>query len=184
MALIPYLKKDQVSPEYQDLMTGNHNAFRALAHSPGGCRQFRNMVYYLKTSKLDPRLRELAMIQVGWLSGCEYEWCHHVDVALASGVTEQDIRSLMEGTEEGWRRLGETEYMVLLATRQMYTGPADADVVHALRSVLGEERLVDLMVLVGFYIGAVRVLGTLGIDLEAHYEQYRTRFPLRGAAVQ
>jgi len=180
MARISYVDKEQLGTEYQELMIGNYNAFRALAHSPECCRSFREMVYCFKRGNLDPRLRELAMLQVGWLAQCEYEWCHHVAVALENGVSEEEIDRLIAGAEHGDRGTQDTLDLVLLAARQMFAGPcATEEVISSLERALGTERLVELVITIGFYIGAVRVLSSLAIDLEPEYEEYRTRFPMR-----
>jgi alkylhydroperoxidase family enzyme len=182
MARIPYVNNDQLSSANQDLMTGNYNAFRALAHSPDRCRCFRDMVYALKRSKLDPRLRELVMLQVGWLSQCEYEWFHHVRTGLENGVSEDDIRVVAEGTEASYARMDELSRHVLVATQQMFAGPsASAEIVAALELALGKECLIDLIVAIGFYIAAVRILSSLGVDLESEYHEYTLRFPMNKA---
>ena len=49
-------------------------------------------------SKLDPRLRELAILQVGWLARSPYEWSHHVKLGHDFGVTDDDIRALIDDT--------------------------------------------------------------------------------------
>jgi alkylhydroperoxidase family enzyme len=36
--------------------------------------------------KLDSRLRELAIMRIGWLTACEYEWSQHWRVAQGLGV--------------------------------------------------------------------------------------------------
>ena len=183
MPRIAYLEPDQVKPEDQDIMAGNYSAFKAMAHSPATCRQFRAMVYHLKTTALDPRLRELALIQVGWLSQCRYEWFHHVKTGLESGVSEEDIRIIIDGSPQAYARLDEPARLVLEATCQMYIGPASAQIVTALERVLGAQALVDLIVAMGFYVGGVRILGSFDLDLEPQYEQYTKRFPLRASGL-
>ena len=48
----------------------------------------------------------------------------------------------------------------------------------ALRSDLDTERMVDLVVTIGFYNAVVRVLATLDIDVEDSYKKYLEQFPL------
>jgi alkylhydroperoxidase family enzyme len=49
-------------------------------------------------SKLDTRLRELAILQVGWLEKSEYEFTHHVKIGKEFGVTDADIEGLFAET--------------------------------------------------------------------------------------
>lgn len=180
MARIPYVDKEQLSPEFQPLLKENYSAFRALAHSPEICSAFRNVVYTLKVTGLSPRLRELAMLRVGWLSQCRYEWFHHVKTGMENGVSEEDIRILMEDTPAAYARLDEAARLTVLATEQMYAGPAaSAEVVAALDRLLGTKSLVELLVAMGFYIGTVRILSSLELDLEPQYEPFLARFPLK-----
>ena len=44
-------------------------------------------------SKLDPRLRERAILQVGWMEKSEYEFTHHVKIGKEFGVTDEDPHS-------------------------------------------------------------------------------------------
>ena len=48
----------------------------------------------------------------------------------------------------------------------------------ALRGELDNERVVDLVIAIGFYNAVVRVLATLEIDVEPNYQQYLDRHPL------
>jgi len=181
MPRLAYIEPDQLDATDRDVVAGNYSAFKALAHSPRTCRQFRAMVYHLKRTKLDPRLRELALLQIGWLSQCHYEWFHHVKTGMECGVSEEDIRIIMDGSAQALTRLDGPARLVLHASREMYVGPAAAYTVESLKELLGSECLVDLIVAIGYYIGGVRILSTLDLDLEPEYEAFTTLFPLRPA---
>ena len=178
MARIKYVDKKDLSAANQDLLEPNYNAFRALANSPDCCRAFWGLGgFFQKRSKLDSRLRELALLQVGWLARCDYEWFHHVKVSLAVGVTEADIRVI--GDSEKSDSLDPVARTVLKATREMYAGPGiSAETISELKGYLNAEALVDLVVVIGFYIGIVRMFGSLDLDLEPQYQEYQERFPL------
>ena len=69
MARVPYLDRKDVKPEHQDLLARNINLYRALVHSPDGLRSFSALGHFIRhTSRLDPRLRELAILQVSAIS--------------------------------------------------------------------------------------------------------------------
>src|SRR5207248_11233477 len=101
MARLPYLEADQVAPEYRDMLKRNTNLHKLLVNSPDMARAFNGIGSYIRfKSKLDPRLRELAILQVGWLEKSEYEFTHHVKIGKEFGVTDEDILSLMAETED------------------------------------------------------------------------------------
>ena len=65
MARVPYLDKSDLAPENQELLARNITLHRALAHSPNGLRAFGGLGTFIRhKSRLDPRLRELAILQV------------------------------------------------------------------------------------------------------------------------
>ena len=47
----------------------------------------------------------------------------------------------------------------------------------ALRAGLDHERVIDLIVTIGFYCGVVRVLGALQIDVEPEAQHFLTEYP-------
>ena len=55
--------------------------------------------YIRHESRLDPRLRELAILQVGYLERSPYEYSHHVKIGREFGVTDDDIRAIADETE-------------------------------------------------------------------------------------
>ena len=68
MARLPYLEPDQVAPEYRDMLKRNTNLHKLLVNSPDMAKAFNGIGNFIRfKSKLDPRLRELAILQVGWL---------------------------------------------------------------------------------------------------------------------
>ena len=86
MARLPYLEADQVAPEYRDMLKRNTNLHKLLVNSPDMARAFNGVGGYIRfKSKLDPRLRELAILQVGWLERSEYEFTHHVKIGKELG---------------------------------------------------------------------------------------------------
>jgi len=100
MARLPYLEADQVAPEYRDMLKRNTNLHKLLVNSPDMARAFNGIGSYIRfKSKLDPRLRELANLQVGWMEKSEYEFTHHVKIGKEFGVTDADIEALLAETE-------------------------------------------------------------------------------------
>ena len=180
MARVPYLEMSDLSPENQDLLKRRISLFQALVNSPNAARAFSGLVQFIRFgSKLDPRLRELAILQVGWLARSPYEWSHHVKLGLDFGVSEADIQALIDDTAGKSTTLDALTRNVLRAAREMTLDGAMADATFAeLQQALGNELIVDLTVTIGFYNAVVRLLATLQIDVEDDYMPYLKQFPL------
>ncbi|MGT2504515.1 carboxymuconolactone decarboxylase family protein [Bradyrhizobium guangxiense] len=120
MARLPYLEADQVAPEYRDMLKRNTNLHKLLVNSPDMARAFNGIGGYIRfKSKLDPRLRELAILQVGWMERSEYEFTHHVKIGKEFGVTDEDIAGLMAETEGRSSKLEPLARAILKGAREM-----------------------------------------------------------------
>ena len=180
MARVPYFDRSDLAPEHQDLLDRPINLFRALVNSPKAARAFSGLGGFIRYgSKLDPRLRELAILQVGWLARSPYEWSHHVKIGHDFGVSDDDIRAIAAETQGRTTDLEPLAKTVLKAAREMSTELAISDATFAhLRADLDTERLTDLVLTIAFYCAVVRVLATLQIDVEDEYLPYLKQFPL------
>lgn len=180
MARLPYIEKSQLPPEHQGLMKREIALYKQLVHSPGALKAFQGLGYYIRyDSKADPRLRELAILQVGYLARQPYEWSHHVKIGYDFGVTDGDIEALIAETEGKPSSLDAVAKLVCRGAREMTTGGAMSQATFAeLRKHMSNEQLVDLIVTTGFYNAVVRVLGSLEIDVEPEYQKYLDKHPL------
>jgi alkylhydroperoxidase family enzyme len=180
MARVPYLSKLDLSPADQDLLTREIALHRALVHSPKAARAFIGVGKFIRhESRLDPRLRELAILQVGYLARSPYEYSHHIKIGREFGVSDEDIRAMIDETEGRPSRLEQPARLVLKAAREMAVDLAVSDATFAaLRQQLDHERLVELVMTIAFYCGVVRLLASLQIDVEDEYRRYLEEFPL------
>ncbi len=180
MARLPYIEKHQLPPEHQDLMKRDITLYKQLVHSPGALRAFQGLGYYIRwNSKADARLRELAILQVGWLAQSPYEWSHHVKLGYEFGVTDEDIEGLIAESEGKPSALEPLAKLVCKGAREMTDGGAMSKATFdALRQHMDNEKLVDLCVTIGFYNAVVRVLATFEIDVEPEYQKYLDKHPL------
>jgi len=186
MGRLRYLEQADLAPEDQDIPRLKSNITRAVAHSPRLARLVAARGMYLRhESGLDARLRELAILQVGYSTGSAYEWAHHVDVALSFGVSEEDIRAISLETEGARSHLEPLASAVLAAARALTNELVlPQHLFDVLAKELRDEYLVDLFVAIGEYNGLVRVMAAIEIDLEAEYAGYLDRFPLPAAKTE
>ena len=182
MARLPYLEADQVAPEYRDMLKRNTNLHKLIVNSPDMARAFNGVGNFIRfKSKLDPRLRELAILQVGWLEKSEYEFTHHVKIGKEFGVTDEDITGLMAETEGIQSRLEPLARAVLTGAREMARELEMSMTTFAeIKRHLSNEEMVDLVLTIAFYCAVVRVLATMKIDNEPTYRVVLKQFPMPG----
>lgn len=180
MARVPYLDQSDLAPEHKDILARPIALHRALANSPGAARAVTGLASYIRHgSKLDPRLRELAILQVGYLAKSPYEWSHHVKIGREFGVSDDDIRAIAAETAGRPSDLDLLAKTVLRAAREMTNGLAMSDETFTtLERALGREQVVDLTLAIAFYNAVVRLLGSLQIDVEPEYKRYLEEHPL------
>ncbi|MDE0815690.1 MAG: carboxymuconolactone decarboxylase family protein [Alphaproteobacteria bacterium] len=180
MARLSYLDKDDLKEEDKELLARGINLHRILVHSPGAARAFGALGGYIRHgTTMDARLRELAILQVGWLAKSPYEWSHHVKIGKDFGVTDDDIYALIAESNGEDSGLPGLDRLVLRAAREITNdGAASAESFAALNDQMSKEHVVDLTVTISFYNAVVRFLATLEIDVEDSYQPYLDAFPL------
>jgi alkylhydroperoxidase family enzyme len=184
MARLPYLEPDQVAPEYRDMLKRNTNLHKLLVNSPDMARAFNGIGNFIRfKSKLDPRLRELAILQVGWMEKSEYEFTHHVKIGKEFGVTDADIQALMDETAGKPTKLEPLVKAILKGAREMVKDLGMSDATFAeIKKDLSNEHMTDLVLTIAFYCAVVRVLATMKIDNEPHYKEVLQQYPIPGVS--
>jgi uncharacterized peroxidase-related enzyme len=182
MARLAYLTQDQLPAHERPLFDeiearfGRlNNIFRILAHHPILLRQVMDFGVALRhETRLDPVLRELAILTVGRLTHCDYESTHHGALALRIGVRPEQLERLAawEGDPIFTARERAVMRYAAEATQQVTVSTATFE---ALRTFLDDQQLLELVLNVAFYNMVVRVLVPLEVELEpdAHENRYR-----------
>ena len=179
MARLPYLDVTDLAPEDKHLLKRNINLLRLMSHSPKGATAFHTMGQYIRHhSPLNPRLREMAILQVGYLTRSVYEYTHHIKISRDFGVTDEDVRAIAAETKGVGTHLDQLTQTVLRAAREMTQRHAATDATFAiLKSHLDNESLTDLVLIISFYNAVVRFLETMQIDNEPEYQALLADFP-------
>ncbi len=141
------------------------NIFRALSHSPEAMRRFMKFgSYLLEEGKLDPALRELAILRAGAVCRSPYEFSQHISIARRAGLTDAQIRGCTDPTIQ----LFDPQQMAVLS----YAGALSADsrvpdaTYEAAAAHLNEEEMVELTLVIGFYNMVSRALNALEVDID------------------
>ena len=181
MARVPYLDATDLREEDRDQLARPINLNRALVHSIPASRSFWQMGNWIRfDATVDRRLREMAIMQVGYTARSAYEWSHHVQLGMKDfGVSEADIRALIDESEGRPTDLPVLDKAVLRLAREMTTDLAGSrEAFDVILAELGEAQVTELIVTIGFYNTVVRYLLTMEIDVEPEYMQYLEQFPL------
>jgi alkylhydroperoxidase family enzyme len=200
MARVPYLTESELAePDRALLYPGTRivpqvsraeslegkrpaNLYCALANSPEALRHWSVFGRWLpRGCEVPPRLRELAILQVGYLTATAYQWSHHIKGAREAGLSDQDIRGLIAANSSQAHELGALERLVLQAAREItLDGRMSGQTWDQLLTHLSQPRLVDLTLIISHCNAVARVLGTLCIDVEPEFQPFLDEFPLPG----
>ena len=180
MARLPYLDQEDLSPEDKDLLERPINLNRVLVNSPNCRRAGLQLAHFIRyQSRLDARVKELAIMAVGYITRAPYEWSHHVILSKDFGVSDDDIIELINFLEGRAYKLDRLASLAVAGAREMTGDLAMSDATfEALRDILSNEELVDLVVTIAHYNAMVRVLATLQVDIEENYLPGLEKFPL------
>jgi len=181
MARVPYIETASLPEADRELAPAHSHIFRALVHAPGALRRYKGLTKHIREeSRLDPRLREMALIQIGYSAPCPYEYTHHIKTGLRYGVSPADILAIADDSEGLPTALDALAKAVLAATRQLTHGfDVDDDVFATLQAELGNEQLLELLFAVTTYTATVRLLTTLRVEVEDAYRGYLATYPIR-----
>lgn len=172
------LESDDLDPEDRDLLARPINLAKVLAHSPDGARAFSRLGGWIRfKSQLDPRLREMAILRIGVLEQNEYEFSHHVKLGLEFGLDDADIGAVIDGPDAA--HLNPLERLVVQAADEATRQGAIAETtLDELRIHLSDRLVLELTIVIAFYNGVVRLLASLGVDVEEDYLHWLERHPL------
>ncbi|MGO9381917.1 MAG: carboxymuconolactone decarboxylase family protein [Mycobacterium sp.] len=142
--------------------------FQVLLNHPQLARGINDLLAtMLWHGALDPRLRELVIMRIGWLTACDYEWTQHWRVASRLGVTGDDLLGVRD-----WQRydgFGPAERAVLAATDDVVRdGAVSAQSWAACeRELQGDTTvLIELVTAIGAWRMVASILHSLQVPLE------------------
>lgn len=150
-----------------DYMAGL-SIFQVLLHHPRLAGAFHGLLgTMLWEGILDSRLRELAIMRIGWLTGSDYEWTQHWRVALGIGVVAEDLIGVREWSAHD--AFGPAERAVLAATDDVVRdGAVSAPTWAACERDLGLDNagLIELVTAIGAWRMVASILRSLEVPLE------------------
>jgi 4-carboxymuconolactone decarboxylase len=164
---------DQLSPEQKEVAAGVlkqssvglGGPYAMLITSPELLKRYLMMTEYLRQkTSLSHRLNEMAILMEARIWDAQYEWWAHEPLARKAGVPDAIIAAIKDGKRPAVMQPDEAiVYDVvteLLNTKKL----SDATFAKA-KQILGEQQVVDLAAVTGFYVmvSAVVAAGRVGI---------------------
>ena len=113
-------------------------------------------------SKLEPRLRELAILRVAWRTRSGYEWNQHRRMGGDEGLTDAQLAAVQDGPASAvWTS---TERAVVTAADEMIDDFTVSDETWAaLTSSFEAASLFELLFVIGGYLCLAAVLNSIGL---------------------
>ena len=142
--------------------------FQVLLNHPPLARAINDLLAtMLWHGALDPRLRELVIMRIAWLTACDYEWTQHWRVASRLGVAHDDLLGVRDW--QAHAGFGPTERAVLAATDDVVRDGAvsAANWAACERELKGNTTvLIELVTAIGAWRMVSSILHSLQVPLE------------------
>src|ERR1700722_299642 len=169
MALLPYLKDEDASPEVLKILKARPlvlNVQRMTANAQGVFPIRSKLSNALFTQiKLDPKLREIAILRTAKDCHSVYEWTQHVPAAKHVGVKDEQIAAI-----ENWQSaqcFSELERLVLQFTDEVNANvKASRATLEALKQHLSPGEIIELLIIIGHWRQTASILETTEVELE------------------
>lgn len=175
MARVTYLQRSDL-PDHSALFdrleserkVPTAHIFRALAHAPRILDQFLSYANAIRGAGISPKLREMAILTVGHCTNSEYEIAHHQSHGLKAGISPEQLKAIAHFEDSPLFNEEERAVMALAKESTLRVNVSDATW-NRVAAFMDQKQLVELALNVAWYNSGVRIMGTLGIELEAAY---------------
>jgi 4-carboxymuconolactone decarboxylase len=171
MTRIPLASTDQQPEQIRQFVArrGTLNVLRLLANAPNVFGGWSDMVGEIFASPtFSPRMREVIILRVGHLQDSPYELAQHVTLARDAGLTEQQIDALLDTGDLDAAGFSSSERTVIdIVTELCTTRRLSDDSFATAHTLLGDEALTELLMVVSCYYGLALVLNAVDLDIDA-----------------
>jgi len=169
MAHLPYLDPATATPPVAQALDAlpDLHVFRMIAQAQTAFRPWLELGGALLSAlELDPGLRELAVLQVAHTAGSDYERVQHTVIAAGVGITPDQIAALARGDLDDPAFTPLQAQVLSFTTTAVRAGRVPAAVVTGLADQLGPRQVVELLLVIGYYLGVAVLAETVGLDVD------------------
>ena len=177
MARLPYPDPSSLSDKSRDILslTPDINIFLMMGHCDTLIEQFLFLGGAILTaSRIDPVLRELAIVRAAIHCNSAYELNQHDAIALEVGVSQVKLDALREATTSGV--FSENELTIIQFTDELIRDvKVSQETFPRATGFLDSCEVQELIIAVGHYSMVGRFLETLEVDLETGKDRKHVR---------
>jgi AhpD family alkylhydroperoxidase len=169
-ALRPEAPRHPFPPRDPDRPKGL-NILGTLARHPQLARAFHTFNgHVLFGTTLTTRQRELLVLRVAAVRGCDYEWAQHAVLAGDAGIAPDEVDRVAAGPDApGWEA---GDAALLRAVDELVRDAEVTDATWAaLAAELDEQQLMDVVFTVGAYDLLAMALRSFGVALDADLQR-------------
>lgn len=164
---IPLPNIESLPPEIKKVVqAAPSNIGLMLANAPASFQSWSEFaISILFHSNFEPRKREIAVLRVAHVTHSHYEWTHHVTLAKACGLTEDEINQI--DTEDPVISLGEEGNLLCRVADEITNDVRLSD--EALALILeryGVQGATELVLCVSYFNFVSRFLESTRVELE------------------
>ncbi len=170
MSRIPYPDPETLSQPKRDVLndpnirTLNVSRFCMYVADPQWAAQRTLGIASARSLTIDPKLKEYVILRVAHLSGCDYELHHHQSIAANLGVGEDVFEALRVGDFSGFTPV-ERAVCQFVTELVQKVSPSD-ETLAAVRALISDELLFEIVFLAGYYMIIARVIAVGGPELD------------------
>lgn len=171
MTRMPLVSTDRQPERIQQFIArpDTLNVLRLLANAPNifdGWAQMAGQLFESPT--FTPRMREVIILRVGHLQDSPYELAQHVTFGRAAGLNDHQIDALLDkGDLEAAGFSSDERTVIDTVTELCTTRRLGDDTFAKAQTLLGDEALTELLMIVSCYYGLALVLNAVDLDVEA-----------------
>jgi 4-carboxymuconolactone decarboxylase len=178
MARVPFLKRDDLAEadrasydRIEKSRGGVGFIWRALLNTPNICDRILALADELRHGTvIDKRTRELAVLVVGQVTNCAYEFDHHWNAALKAGIPREHLEALSDF--ETSPHFSDKDRAVMRFAREMTVAGTVKDATwEALRRHYDTRQTMEIQLTVAWYNMVVRILLPLDIQNEPDFKR-------------
>jgi AhpD family alkylhydroperoxidase len=167
MARLPYPDPASLPPRARALSSqmAPHSAVNMMMHSPAVAEQYLGMAgANFSRLELGARERELIVLVVASLIGCEYEYAAHSSVSEAAGVAPRVREALWRGEFDDPALRPDDRRLVEFVRGIVVDGAVSDQVFAEIASRHSSREVVEIVELIGFYWMYGQFCKVLGLD--------------------
>ena len=178
MARVPFLRRDDLAeldrPSYDRIEKSRGGVgfiWQALLNTPNICDRILALADELRHGTvIDKRTRELAVLVVGQVTNCAYEFDHHWNAALKAGIPREHLEALSDF--ETSSHFSDKDRAVMRFAKEMTQAGTVKDATwDALRGHYDTRQAMEIQLTIAWYNMVVRILLPLEIQNEPDFKR-------------